>query len=159
MPTQPTRLTGHLGAGLSQGLLQGPVQSGRCRGRRSRSPARCAPRRESRLCRGAAGGLLRPSRPGLLVPEEIAQDLRHGLARQMAVGHVVDLHGRGQRATAQARDPLDREQLLGVGVLALRDSEMAAERLVDRFGPFDVAGGPHADVDDVRPAGRWRNWS
>ena len=37
----------------------------------------------------------------------------------------------------------------GVGVLALGNPEMTAERVVDALGALDVAGGADADVDDV----------
>ena len=71
------------------------------------------------------------------------------VGREPAVGDAVDLHDRGQRAAAEAGHLLDREQPVGVGVVAVGDLQPPLEGVLDQLGALHVAGRAVADVDDV----------
>ena len=152
MPTHPTLFTGSPGADLRQGILQGAVQPGAaaCLAARAQADAHFA--MKARLHRTPPARGPGRSRPSLFVAKEVLQNLGDGLARQVAIRDLVDLHRRGQRAAAQTGDLLHGEQLLGIRVLAVRDLQVPPELLQNQFGTLDVAGGAHADMDDV-PAG------
>ncbi len=96
--------------------------------------------------RGGPAGRAAP-----LLLQEILDHLADHRGREPSVGDAVDLHDRGQRAAAEARDFLDREQPVGIGVVAAGDFQPAFEGVLDQLGPFHVAGGAVADVNDVLP--------
>ncbi len=68
---------------------------------------------------------------------------------EIAVGHMVDLDDRGQRAAAKASHLLDREQPLGIGIVATADAEVTFQGVLHQFRAFHMAGRAVADADDV----------
>ena len=89
-------------------------------------------------------------RPALAVVREKGLDHFAGAVRvEVAVGHVVDLDDRGQRAAAEAGDLLDREQSLGIGIVAAADAEVTFQGVLHQFRAFHMAGRAVADADDV----------
>ena len=69
----------------------------------------------------------------------------------MAVGDLVDLDHRCQRAAAQAGDFLDGEQPVGVGVFTVGKPQVKLQGVLDQPRAFHVAGGAVANADDVCP--------
>jgi len=65
----------------------------------------------------------------------------------VTVGNIVYLHDRGQRAAAQARDLLEGEELLGVGVLPAVQVQMLAQGVGDALGALDVTRRSVADAN------------
>ena len=84
--------------------------------------------------------------------QEIADRARHLLGRRVANRLLLDPHHRRERAAAEAGDPLDGESPLGIGVRALGNAQVAAQRVLDPLRPAHVAGRAVAHVDDVLAA-------
>ncbi len=84
-----------------------------------------------------------------LLPEKIVQHVADHGRRQPPIGDAVDLHHRGQRATAQAGHLFDREEPFGVGVVAGGDFQPPLEGVLDQLRAFHVTGRAVANVDDV----------
>ncbi len=94
--------------------------------------------------RGQVGG------PAHAVVREKGFDHLAGTVRvEVAVGHVVDLDDRGQRATAQAGDLLDGEQPVGIRIVAAADAEVTFQGVLHPFRAFHVASRAVANADDV----------
>ena len=81
--------------------------------------------------------------------KKIIQHFGDHRRRDVSVGDAVDLDHRGQRAAAQAGDLFDRKQPPGVGIFAADDPQLPLQGVLDRAGPFHVAGRAMADADDV----------
>ena len=149
MPTQPTRFT-TAAAPLSASVwriawwtLAAPL--GHAAGAQADADlARPGPPAGRRGLLGAAAAA---GWPCWLRKSSITSGTR--LRREPAVGDAVDLDHRGQRAAAQAGDLLDREQALGVGVVALGDAQVALQGVLDQLRALHVAGRAVADADDV----------
>ena len=155
MPTQPTRLTHGRGAGFGQHVLDGVVDLaaalGDAAGAEADADLARPPRRRRTAGRRRCGGARAVWRL-----EEIVDRLGDHLRREAAVGRLVDLHHRGQRAAAEAGDLLDREQAVGVGVLAVVPSRRCwASASWIRSAPFTWQAVPWQTLDHVaaRPAG------
>ena len=98
------------GQGAADGLMDLPAAQGHA----ARTQA------DADLAHGAVvHGRSQIGGPALAVVREKGLDHFARTVRvEVAVGHVVDLDHRGQRAAAQAGDLLDREQSLGIGIAA-----------------------------------------
>ena len=107
-------------------------------------PTRISPTGPS--CTAAARPEGRPSRS---CREKGLDHFAGAVPVEVAVGHVVDLDHRGQRAAAEAGDLLDREQALGIGIAAAGDAEVAFQGVLHQFRAFHVASRAVADADDV----------
>ena len=90
---------------------------------------------------------------GLFASEEILKHGGDGVGGEVAVGDLADLDGRGQRATAEARDFFDGEEPLRVGVVAGGDVQVPQEAVHDGRRALDMAGRADADADDVLAGG------
>ena len=86
--------------------------------------------------------------------EKVAQHARHLFGSQVAVGHRVDLHGRGQHTAPEAGDGLYREKLVSVSILVVGNPEVVPERPHNRIRPLHVAGRADADLNAVDSGGR-----
>lgn len=84
-----------------------------------------------------------------LLPGKIVQYVGDHRGGEPPIGDAVDLHHGGQRAAAQAGHLLDREESLGVRVVARGDFQAALECVLDQLRAFDVTGCAVADIDDM----------
>ena len=145
IPTQPTCLTTAAAPRRGQGPADGLVDLPAAQGHAARPQADAdLAHRAVVCCRRQIGG------PAFAVLREKGLDHLAGAVRvEVAVGHIVDLDHRGQRAAAQAGDLLDREQPLGIGIVAAADAQVAFQGVLHQFRALHVAGRAVADADDV----------
>jgi len=144
----PDPLDCDLRPGLGQGLVQGLPQPAAAPGHAAGPQAK--PDLPSiAVSAGRPLSQCGPGRPGPFMPKEVVHHLGHGLSGHVPIGDPIDLHGRGQRAAAQACDPLHGEEPLRVRVPPVRDLEVSPERIQHLLRPLDVAGRAHTHMDDM----------
>ena len=79
---------------------------------------------------------------------EVANDLRHPFGGGVADGDLVQLHHRGEGATAQAGDRFNRVMAPGIGVVSLGNIQVPPQGVFHAFRPGDVAGRAATDPHD-----------
>jgi hypothetical protein len=85
--------------------------------------------------------------------EEVVEHLRNDCRADVTIRYAVDLNGRGQRATAQTADLLNRERSILVGVFVLAEVQFTRYRVVYGRRALEVAGGAIAYGDCVFSGG------
>src|ERR1019366_7489415 len=86
--------------------------------------------------------------------QEVANGAWHLFGRRVADRLILDPHYRSERAAAEAGDAFNSEPPLGIGVRALGNAQVAAQRVLDPLGPAHVAGRAVANMDNVFAARR-----
>ena len=135
-------------AGLLDALLQGLEQTVASLGHAAGTKA------DVNLRGGVAAGMLRflagrDRSLGLCLPrQKILDDARQFFGGHMAVGCLFHLQHRREGAAAQAGHRLDGELPVGIGVIAGRNAQPAAQGVFHPFSSGDVASRAPADAHD-----------